>query len=43
LLDAIENTDEIQSDEDINLIFIERVKYNLHFVLSFNPVGDSFG
>ncbi|XP_026822724.1 dynein heavy chain 2, axonemal-like, partial [Rhopalosiphum maidis] len=42
LSDNIKNADEIESAGAVYSIFIDRVKKNLHFILSFSPIEKSF-
>ncbi|CAI6360698.1 unnamed protein product [Macrosiphum euphorbiae] len=42
LSDNIKNGDEMVSSEAVDSIFIDRVKNNLHFILSFSPIEKSF-
>lgn len=42
LSDKIKTADEMESSEGVNSIFIDQVKNNLHFILSFSPIEKSF-
>ncbi|XP_008181522.3 dynein heavy chain 2, axonemal [Acyrthosiphon pisum] len=42
LSDNIKNGDKMESSEAVNSIFIDQVKNNLHFILSFSPIEKSF-